>query len=599
MLAPGNGEPDTIGDAGAPKVRADIWMTNRIDHKPTFAALFTPKLVTVLKEGYGARAFRADAFAGLTVAIVALPLSMAIAIASGLAPANGLVAAIVGGFLVSALGGSRFQIGGPAGAFIVLVSSTTAAHGVDGMLIATFLSGIMLVAAGLLRLGGYVRLVPYPVTIGFTAGIAVIIFISQIKELLGLTLDGAEPGPVIDKLLADIAALGSANLFAAAVAVPTIAAIFILRHWRPTFPGVLAVVALAAAVVAAFDLPVDTIGSRFGELPRGLPAPSLPEISVARIYAVLPAAFSFFLLGAIESLLSATVADAMTGRRHRSNSELAAQGIANMAAPILGGMVVTGTIARTATNVRAGAHGPVAGMLHAVFILVFLVAAAPLAVMTPLAALSGVLVVVAWNMVERHAIVSLFRSSAADAAAFAVTFFLTVFRDLTEAIAAGTAIAAIAFIHRMSTSLSIGSAPLVAEDVADEATEDRTAYRKEEAQPHDVAVYRLSGALFFASAASLGLALDRVLAGQKKLLLDLSNVALIDSTGAQAVAAFARDASRRGVFVAIAGAGPEVEKFLLAAGISASGADFYPAMAAALADLRARPAAATGADGRV
>lgn len=565
---------------------AHFGLTKTMDQKPTFTELFTPKLVTVLREGYGARALRADAFAGLTVAIVALPLSMAIAIASGLGPERGLVAAIVGGFIVSALGGSRFQIGGPAGAFIVLVSTTVAAHGVDGMLIAAGLSGVMLIAAGLLRLGGYVRLVPYPVTVGFTAGIAVIIFISQLKELLGLTLEGSEPGPVLGKLLADIAALGSANIFAAGVAVSTIAAIFMLRRWKPTFPGVLAVVVLAAVVVAAFDLPVDTIGSRFGELPRGLPAPTLPAISFAKISAVLPAAFAFFLLGAIETLLSATVADAMTGRRHRSNSELAAQGVANILAPIFGGMVVTGTIARTATNIRAGAHGPVSGMLHAVFIFLFLIAAAPLAALTPLAALSGVLVVVAWNMIERHAIVSLFRSSAADAAAFAVTFFLTVFRDLTEAIAAGTAIAAIAFIYRMSGSLSIGGADLVADDVADGAPEDRTAYRKDEAQPENIAVYRLSGALFFASATSLGLALDRVIAGQKFLVLDMGEVSVIDSSGAQAIGGFLRDAARRGVRVAISGAGSEIAKFLAAAGVSAPSTGFYPTLAAAVADFQ-------------
>lgn len=553
--------------------------------KPGFAALFTPKLVTVLREGYGFRELRADAFAGLTVAIVALPLSLAIAIASGLAPEQGLVAAIVGGFFVSALGGSRFQVGGPAGAFIVLVAATGAKHGVDGLLLATFLAGLMLAAAGLLRLGGYVRLVPYPVIIGFTAGIAAIIIVSQIKELLGLTLSGAEPGPIIDKLAADLAALPGANLHAAGVALATIVVIIALRRWRPSFPGVLAAVALAGIAVWALDLPVDTIGSRFGALPRGLPAPAFPEISIAKAAAVLPEAFAFFLLGAIESLLSATVADAMTGRRHRSNCELAAQGAANMASAVFGGMVVTGTIARTATNIRAGAHGPVAGMLHAVFILLFMLVAAPLAAMAPLAALSGVLVVVAWNMIERHAIASLFRSSAEDVAAFAVTFLLTVFRDLTEAIAAGSAIAAIAFIHRMSASLSVGGA-FVAEDRADGAPEDREAYRREAAQPDGVAVYRLSGAVFFASAASLSLALDRVLAGQKKLILDLSEVSVVDSTGAQAIAGFARDAGRRGVAVSFAGAGPGVAKLLGAAGIEDFPARAFPSLAAALDKVR-------------
>jgi SulP family sulfate permease len=542
-------------------------MTMTPSAQPGFAALFTPKLITVLREGYGLKELRADAFAGLTVAIVALPLSLAIAIASGLAPAQGLAAAIVGGFLVSALGGSRFQIGGPAGAFIVLVAATVADHGVGGMVLATFLAGLMLVAAGLLRLGGYVRLVPYPVVIGFTAGIAAIIIVSQIKELLGLSLPGAEPGPVLDKLAADLAALPTANLHAAGVAAATIALIVLLRRWRPAFPGVLAAVALAGAVVSAFGLPVDTIQSRFGGLPRGLPPFSFPSISASAVFAVLPNAFAFFLLGAIESLLSATVADAMTGRRHRSNCELAAQGAANMATALFGGMVVTGTIARTATNIRAGAHGPVAGMLHAVFILLFMVAAAPLAAMAPLAALSGVLVIVAWNMIERHAIASLFRSSREDVAAFAVTFLLTVFRDLTEAIAAGTAIAAIAFIRRMSASLSVGGGPLVAEDRADGAPDERSAYTPQGTRRDDVAVYRLSGAIFFASAASLSLALDRVLAGQKTLLLDLTEVTVIDSTGAQAIAGFVRDASRRGVAVSFAGASPALLKILQAAGI--------------------------------
>jgi SulP family sulfate permease len=538
------------------------------EQKPDFGALFTPKLLTVLREGYGVRELQRDAIAGLTVAIVALPLSLAIAIASGVAPERGLAAAIIGGFLVSALGGSRFQIGGPAGAFIVLVSATAAEHGVDGMLIATFLAGIMLLAAGLLRLGGYVRLVPYPVTIGFTAGIAVIIIISQIKELLGLTLEGAEPGPILDKLIADVAALETANFYAAGVALSTIALIIVLRRLRPQFPGVLVAVSVAAAAVAIFDLPAATIGTRFGELPRGLPPLAMPTLTAEKAIAVLPNAFAFFLLGAIESLLSATVGDAMTGRRHRSNCELAAQGFANMASSLFGGMVVTGTIARTATNIRAGAHGPVAGMLHAVYLLVFVIAAAPLAAIAPLAALSGVLVVVAWNMIERHAIAALFRSSAEDVVAFSATFFLTVFRDLTEAIAVGTAIAAIAFIRRMSSSFSVGDA-IMPDDIPDSSGAERTAYRPQDAQTDHVAVYRLAGAVFFASATSLSLALDRVLAGQKALVLDLSEVSLIDSTGAQAIAGFIRDAEKRNVRVGVAGASVEILKTLAASGATA------------------------------
>ena len=527
--------------------------------------LFTPKLVTILREGYGARELRTDAFAGLTVAIVALPLSMAIAIASGVGPERGLYAAIIGGVFVSALGGSRFQIGGPAGAFIVLVAAAAERHGIDGLLLATFLAGLMLAAAGFLRLGSYIRLIPFPVTVGFTAGIAVIIFASQIKDLLGLTLVGHEPGPIAEKLKADAAAIGSFNAYAAMISVLTIAVIVGLKKLRPSAPSILIAVVLASLLTAIFHLPVETIGSRFGELPRGLLPPALPNFSPEKIAEVFPDAFSFFLLGAIESLLSATVADAMTGRRHRSNCELVAQGAANVASSIFGGLVVTGTIARTATNIRAGAYGPIAGVIHSLALLGFMIVAAPLAAYAPLAALAGVLATVAWNMAEKGAFASLLRSSKGDAAALLATFLLTVFRDLTEAIIAGVAIAAIAFIHRMSemTELSSG-APMIERDEPDAPSEARTPYEAVSAGADHVAVYRLSGAVFFGSAASLGVALDRVLAGQKTLILDFSAVAIVDSSGANAIAAFVANARKRGVDVVIAGASAAIRKALFA-----------------------------------
>ncbi|HUQ52099.1 MAG TPA: SulP family inorganic anion transporter, partial [Gammaproteobacteria bacterium] len=334
---------------------------------PSFAELFTPKLVTVIREGYGWQQLRADALAGLTVAIVALPLSMAIAIASGASPAQGLYAAIFGGFLVSALGGSRFQIGGPAGAFIVLVATTVQAHGLEGLLLATMLAGLMLAAIGLLKLGTYIKFIPYPVTVGFTAGIAVIILSSQVKDLLGLTLAEPEPGELLDKLPVLWRYLPTLDGTTIAVSLATIVVIATLRRWRPQWPGMLLAVAGAAVVTAGAHLDVMTIGSRFGGIPSGLPLPSLPEMSVDKVREVLPSAVAFALLGAIESLLSAVVADGMTGRRHRSNCELVAQGAANVVSSLFGGICVTGTIARTATNVRAGAHGPVAGMLHSVF----------------------------------------------------------------------------------------------------------------------------------------------------------------------------------------------------------------------------------------
>src|SRR5690606_28132927 len=316
----------------------------------------------------------------------------------------------------SLLGGSRFQIGGPAGAFIVLVAATVMQHGMDGLLLATILSGLLLMAIGFLRLGTYIKFIPYPVTVGFTAGIAVIIFSSQIKELLGLTLTRPEPGPLLEKLPVLWQSLPSFTPAAFALSLAAIVIIVGLKKYRPGWPGMLIAVAATSVAAAALGLPVATIGSAYGGIPGTLPAPSLPEISPEKIMAVLPSAVAFTLLGAIESLLSAVVADGMTGRRHRSNCELVAQGVANIGSAFVGGVPVTGTIARTATNVRSGSVGPVSGLLHAVFLLLFMLIAAPLASYIPLAALAGLLAVVAWNMVEKSAISSLLRSSWGDAA---------------------------------------------------------------------------------------------------------------------------------------------------------------------------------------
>lgn len=399
--------------------------------------VFEPKLLTVFKEGYGAKALRRDILAGLTVAVVALPLSMAIAIASGLPPETGLITAIVGGFFVSALGGSRFQIGGPAGAFIVPVATTLAAHGLEGLVLATFLSGVFLTLAGLLRLGRFVRLIPDPAVLGFSAGIALIIAASQIHDLFGLVLAGKEPAELLPKLAALFAARETFNPEAPVIAAACIAIILGLRRINPNIPGMLIAVFLSALTVFLFDLPVETLGERFGELKGTIPAPAVPVLSWEKIAPILPSALSFTLLGAIESLLSATVADSMTNRRHRPEAELVAQGVANVAASLFGGFCVTGTIARTATNVRAGAHGPVSGILHAVFVLIVLLAAMPLAAHIPFAALAGVLMVVAFNMVERHKIGQTLRESRAGALALALTLVLTVTVDLTVGIASG------------------------------------------------------------------------------------------------------------------------------------------------------------------
>ncbi|MDZ4840818.1 MAG: SulP family inorganic anion transporter [Hyphomicrobium aestuarii] len=405
------------------------------------AHVYWPKLLSVFTEGYRLSTFRKDALAGLTVAIVALPLSMAIGVASGVSPERGLYAAIIGGFLVSALGGSRFQVGGPAGAFIVLVAATVTQFGVDGLLIAVLLSGLFLTLLGLSGLGAVIRYIPHAVAVGFTSGIAVTIFASQLRDLAGLTMTGVEPGDIVPKLIALASALPSTNISAVTVGLASIAMIFALRRFRPDWPGMLIAVALASVVSALVHLPIETIATRFGGLPSGIPLPQIPDLSWSRVVQLLPTALSFTLLGGIESLLSAQIADGMTGRKHRYNMELVAQGIANVATALFGGISVTGTIARTATNIRAGAQTPIAGMLHSVFLLGFIVIAAPLAGFIPLAALAAVLVVVCWNMVERDEFARLLRH-APSAAVLLITFGVTMAVDLTAGITAGCVTAA-------------------------------------------------------------------------------------------------------------------------------------------------------------
>src|SRR3954464_8975523 len=514
-------------------------------HQPTFAELYSPKLLTVFREGYGLDGFRADIISGLTVAIVALPLSMAIAIASGVTPDRGLYAAVVGVFIVSLLGGSRFQIGGPAGAFIVLVALTVERHGVDGMLLATMMAGVILIAAGFLRLGTYIKFIPYPVTVGFTAGIAVIIFASQLRDLFGITL-AKEPGELIPKLQALAGAVHTVNFSAVAVAATSIAVILMLRKLRPAWPGILIAVVMAALGVWALSLPVETIGTRFGGIPRQLPWPALPAFSLEKARAVLPDAIAFALLGAIESRLSAVVADGMTGRRHRSNCELVAQGFANIGSALFGGICVTGTIARTATNVRAGAHGPVSGMLHALFLLVFMLIAAPLASYIPLAALAAVLVVVAWNMAEKQEFATLIRSSWGDATVLLATFLLTIFRDLTEGILVGFALGAVLFINRMAQMTGIeAAAPLATRDRPD--SDDREPYDPGLATDPDVLVYRITGAFFFGAASTVGSVLDSIADQRKSFVVDFSAVPLLDSTAANAMSRVAAKAKRQGI----------------------------------------------------
>jgi sulfate permease, SulP family len=528
--------------------------------QPAFTELFTPKLITVFREGYGWRDVRADAVSGLTVAVVALPLSMAIAIASGVSPERGLYTAIIGGLVVSLIGGSRFQIGGPAGAFIGLVASVVERHGYDGLALATLVAGLVLIAVGLLRVGTYIKYIPFPVTVGFTAGIAVIIAASQIRELLGLTISH-EPSALIPKLVAIRDALPTVHMPTIAIALLSLAVIAAIRRLRPNWPAFLIAVAAAAAVCVAFHLDVATVSSRFGAVPRSLPAPALPPFSLDRLQAVVPDGIAIALLGAIESLLSAVVADGMTGRRHRSNCELSAQGVANIASILFGGICVTGAVARTATNVRSGARGPMSGIFHCGYLLIFLIVAAPLVGFIPLAALGAVLAVVAWNMAEKEEFWSLLRSSRGDAIVLLSTFLLTIFVDLVTGIAVGVVLGALLFLHRMAEAIEVDGVHSTIEDIAD-STVDRTRYDSERATNRDVMVYRISGAFFFGATARVLTVLERVGAAPRLLVLDFADVPLIDITAARSLVAFVNKLNRSGTSVIFAAARPGVQHVL-------------------------------------
>ncbi|MDO5606443.1 MAG: SulP family inorganic anion transporter [Paracoccus sp. (in: a-proteobacteria)] len=400
--------------------------------------LLKPKILTTL-QGYDATLLRADLFAGITVAMVALPLSLAIAIASGAPPETGIVTAVIAGLLISALGGSRVQIGGPTGAFIVVVFGVIAQHGLPGLVLATLMAGIILVIAALLRAGSLMRLVPEPVINGFTIGIAIIIAASQLKDLFGLEI-AALPAEFLPKIAALIDARGTLSVASLAVGLGAMVLIVILRRAAPRLPGLIVAVGLASAAVAFAALPVETIEARFGALPRGLPLPHLPEITPALLWKLLPSALIIAFLAGIESLLSAMVADRMIAGRHRPNAEIMAQGIANIGSAMFGGLPATGAIARTATNVKAGGRTPVAGVIHAVVILLVMLVAAPLAGRLALPALAGLLLLTAWNMAEPQRWGNYLRQPPADLALMLLTVALTVLADLTVAIGTGVAV---------------------------------------------------------------------------------------------------------------------------------------------------------------
>jgi SulP family sulfate permease len=523
--------------------------------------LYVPKTYTVLRKGYGFGDFRADAIAGLTVAIVALPLSMALAIASGATPDRGLITAVVAGFVISLLGGSRFQIGGPTGAFVVIVYGVIAKHGYDGLIIAATLAGLMLIAAGLLRAGDLIKYFPDPVTTGFTTGIAIIIFTSQIKDFFGLSIPHA-PADFLPKLAALWEARGTLNLQAVWVASLSLAIILGCRRYAPQVPGFLLATVVGALATAFLKLPIPTIGSVFGAMPSSLPPPSFGHWDLAKVKEVAPSAFTIALLAGVESLLSAVVADQLTGRRHRSNVELVAQGIANIASAAFGGLPATGAIARTATNIRSGARSPVAGMLHAVFILAFMLLFARFASYIPLATLAAILMVVALNMAEIDRFKTLVTSSRGERAVLLATCGLTVLVDLTMAIEAGMVLAAFIFMHRMAGLASIEHEGALVEGDQDDFKRDGEAYAPNFALPKDVGVINFRGPLFFGSASLLKDALDQIGAKKRVFVLNFEESPMIDATGAHALGKLIARLEHGGTRVILAGARPMVMREL-------------------------------------
>lgn len=499
-----------------------------------------PKLFTVLRQGYGLGDLRSDALAGLTVAIVALPLAMALAIASGAAPETGLVTVVVAGLLISMLGGSRTQIGGPTGAFVVVVANVISLHGFDGLVIATLMAGVILVVAGAAKLGSFMRYIPEPVVTGFTAGIAIIIFSSQVKDFLGLTIDTL-PAAFLPQWETLLSHLGTISWPTTLLSVAALGAILVLRKVAPKVPGFLVAVVAGALAVAFFHLPVATIGSRFGELHASIPMPHMPEVTFARLKELLPSALTIAFLAGIESLLSAVVADGMSGGRHRPNAELVAQGVANAASALVGGLPATGAIARTATNIRAGARSPMAGVFHALFVLAVMLLLAPLAVYIPLASLAAILMVVAWNMSEIHKIRHLMSAPVGDRVLLLLTLGLTVAVDLTVAIGVGVVLAAILFMHRMAESAGVDH-PEVEEDPSARAL-----------LPPGVEVFTVRGPLFFGAAARISEVLDQIGQPPRVFILRMEDVPLVDATGVAALEDFVRRCKSSGTKVILSG----------------------------------------------
>jgi len=496
---------------------------------------FVPESVRAVKEGISRQTLINDVMAGVIVGIVALPLAIAFAIASGVKPEQGIYTAVVAGFIISCFGGSRVQIGGPTGAFIIVVFDIVARYGYDGLAIATIMAGFMLLVMGFSRLGAAIRFIPYPMTVGFTSGIALIIFTTQIPDFFGLSLEKTS-GEFIGKLAIYAEGMDTLNLQALAIGAVTLAILLFWPKVTRKIPGSVVAILATTLVAALLGLDVETIGSRFGSVPTSLPSPSIPKIDLETLKQLSSPAFTIAMLAAIESLLSAVVADGMIGKRHNANMELVAQGLANIVAPIFGGIPATGAIARTATNVKSGGTTPIAGIVHAATLLLILLFFGKWAVLIPMATLSAILMMVAYHMSEWRFFVKLLKSPPADVAVMLVTFALTVFVDLTVAIEVGVVLAALLFMNRMANLTKIRRSTFDLENDP-HALSCRLV-------PKGVEVFEINGPFFFGAANRFKDALRRVGSRPKVLILRCRHILMIDATALRALEELVEETQR-------------------------------------------------------
>jgi sulfate permease, SulP family len=510
--------------------------------------MLRPKIFDTL-QNYTRLQFGKDAMSGLIVGIVALPLAIAFAIASGVSPEKGLYTAIIGGFIISAMGGSKVQIGGPTGAFIVIVYGIVQQYGIDGLIIATFIAGVMLIIMGFARLGAVIKFIPHPLIIGFTSGIALIIFSSEIKDFFGLKM-GAVPADFVDKWKSYFVNFHSANLYTLAIALAAVAIILLWPKVTHKIPGSLIAILITTAAVQVFHLPVESIGSRFGAIPSSLPVPVIPHLDYTIIKSLVRPAFTIALLGGIESLLSAVVADGMIGGNHRSNMELIAQGTANIFSSIFGGIPATGAIARTATNVKNGGRTPVAGIVHAITLLLIMLFVGKWASLIPMATLAGILVVIAYNMSEWENFISVLKGPRSDVAVLLTTFFLTIVIDLTVAIEIGMVLAVFLFMRKMIKFSNVSILTNEIDDQHDAIDKEATSNYS---VPKDVEVFEITGPLFFGAAYKFKDAIKFIERTPKVLIIRMRHVPIIDSTGIHVLKEVHKDLKNRGIKIILSG----------------------------------------------